>query len=382
MLDKNGFTRPTYNEIVEQESEKWAQSFGENAQTNPHSVGGIIIRIHSYFLDKLYQLSELIYNSQFVDSAVGTTLDQLGSNVGLTRQPGQVAIGKVKFIGAVGFIIPSGSLVRTPDGLEYMTSEDVAIGQDGTGISHYLYANGSGTKYNKANETQAIMVTPSESVTAVTVSEVTGGADQESDESFRARIDLANKTVMPSSPYNGVISAIEKVIGVTAVKIISNDTLVDDAQTNTPAKSIHIYVNGGYKEDIAEAIFSSLAAGIRTVGNQQIEVADIAGGKHQVCFDYPTTKDVYVAVKLVKTMEYPLDGDEQIKKICMDYINGVGMGNTVHYSYLYRLIYDQVPGIQVADIKIGTSRNQMSAQDIELTNVETAQVTSEKVVIS
>ena len=382
MLDKNGFTRPTYNEIVEQESEKWAQLFGENAQTNPHSVGGIIIRIHSYFLDKLYQLLELIYNSQFVDSAVGTTLDQLGSNVGLTRHPGQVAIGKVKFTGAVGFIIPSGSLVRTPDGLEYMISEDVAIGQDGTGISHYLYANGSGTKYNKANETQAIMVTPSESVTAVTVSEVTGGADQESDESFRARIDLANKTVMPSSPYNGVISAIEKVTGVTAVKIISNDTLVDDAQTNTPAKSIHIYVNGGYKDDIAEAIFTSLAAGIRTVGNQQIEVADIAGGKHQVCFDYPTTKDVYVAVKLVKTMEYPLDGNEQIKKICMDYINGVGMGNTVHYSYLYRLIYDQVPGIQVADIKIGTSRNQMLAQDIELTNVETAQVTSEKVVIS
>ena len=382
MLDKNGFTRPTYNEIVEQESEKWAQLFGENAQTNSHSVGGIIIRIHSYFLDKLYQLSELIYNSQFVDSAVGTTLDQLGSNVGLTRQPGQVAIGKVKFTGAVGFIIPSGSLVRTPDGLEYMISEDVAIGQDGTGISHYLYANGSGTKYNKANETQAIMVTPSESVTDVTVSEVTGGADQESDESFRARIDLANKTVMPSSPYNGVISAIEKVTGVTAVKIISNDTLVDDAQTNTPAKSIHIYVNGGYKDDIAEAIFTSLAAGIRTVGNQQIEVADIAGGKHQVCFDYPTTKDVYVAVKLVKTMEYPLDGNEQIKKICMDYINGVGMGNTVHYSYLYRLIYERVPGITVADIKIGTSRTQMSAQDIELTNVETAQVTSEKVVVS
>ena len=33
MLDKNGFTRPTYNEIVEQESDKWVQLFGENAQT-------------------------------------------------------------------------------------------------------------------------------------------------------------------------------------------------------------------------------------------------------------------------------------------------------------------------------------------------------------
>ena len=66
----------------------------------------------------------------------------------------------------------------------------------------------------------------------------------------------------------------------------------------------------------------------------------------------------------------------------MNYINGVGMGNTVHYSYLYRLIYEQVPGITVADIKIGTATTQMSAQDIELKTIETAQITSEKVVIS
>ncbi len=55
---------------------------------------------------------------------------------------------------------------------------------------------------------------------------------------------------------------------------------------------------------------------------------------------------------------------------------------TVYYSYLYRLIYDQVPGIQVADIKIGTSKDSLAAQDITLTNVETAQVTAEKVMIS
>lgn len=187
---------------------------------------------------------------------------------------------------------------------------------------------------------------------------------------------------MPSSPYNGVISAIEKVTGVNAVKVVSNDTMTDDLKTDTPAKSLHIFVDGGYKDDIAEAVFSSVAAGIKTVGVQQVEVTDIAGGKHQVCFDFPQTQDVYVSIKLTKTMEYPLDGDEQIKKICMDYINGVGMGNTVHYSYLYRLIYERVPGITVADIKIGTSRTQMSAQDIELKTIETAQITSEKVVIS
>ena len=408
MLDEKGFVRPTYDEIVQQESAKWVQLFGENAQTSAHSVGGILIRIHSYFMDKLYQLAEVIYNSQFVDSATGTTLDQLGANVGLTRLPAQVAMGSATFYGKIGYTVPAGTLVRTLDGLEYVTSEETTLTDmgetglttdDGTyiqlptesngntpnlgsGTSHYLYANKTGANYNKANKTTAIMVNSNENIRYVTVEEVSGGADQETDINFRDRINLSNRTVAPSSPYNGIITAIEKVTGVTAVRIIANDTMVDDTATNTPAKSIHIYVNGGYKNDVAEAIFNSVSAGILTVGQQKIDVTDIAGGKHTICFDYPTTQDVYVSIKLTKTNEYPLDGDEQVKKIVMKYINKIGMGNTVYYSYLYRLIYDQVPGIQVADIKIGTSKDSLAAQDITLTNVETAQITAEKVMIS
>lgn len=408
MLDEKGFVRPTYDEIVQQESAKWVQLFGENAQTNAHSVGGILIRIHSYFMDKLYQLAEVIYNSQFVDSATGTTLDQLGANVGLTRLPAQVAMGSVTFYGKIGYTVPAGTLVRTLDGLEYVTSEETTLtdtGESGlttddrayiqlpadsngnipnlgSGTSHYLYANKTGANYNKANKTSAIMVNSNENIRYVTVEEVSGGADQETDINFRDRINLSNRTVAPSSPYNGIITAIEKVTGVTAVRIIANDTMVDDTATNTPAKSIHIYVNGGYKNDVAEAIFNSVSAGVLTVGQQKIDVIDIAGGRHTICFDYPTTQDVYVSIKLTKTNEYPLDGDEQVKKIVMKYINEIGMGNTVYYSYLYRLIYDQVPGIQVADIKIGTSKDSLAAQDITLTNVETAQITAEKVMIS
>ncbi len=359
-------------------------------------------------MDKLYQLAEVIYNSQFVDSATGTTLDQLGANVGLTRLPAQVAMGSVTFYGKIGYTVPAGTLVRTPDGLEYVTSEETTLtdtGESGlttddrayiqlpadsngnipnlgSGTSHYLYANKTGANYNKANKTSAIMVNSNENIRYVTVEEISGGADQETDINFRDRINLSNRTVAPSSPYNGIITAIEKVTGVTAVRIIANDTMVDDTTTNTPAKSIHIYVNGGYKNDVAEAIFNSVSAGVSTVGQQKIDVTDIAGGKHTICFDYPTTQDVYVSIKLTKTNEYPLDGDEQVKKIVMKYINEVGMGNTVYYSYLYRLIYDQVPGIQVADIKIGTSKDSLAAQDITLTNVETAQVTAEKVMIS
>jgi hypothetical protein len=57
MIDKNGFSRPSYEELVKELGLKWRELFGENAQINAHSVGGILIRVHAYFLDKLHQLA-------------------------------------------------------------------------------------------------------------------------------------------------------------------------------------------------------------------------------------------------------------------------------------------------------------------------------------
>ena len=62
MLDEKGFVRPTYDEIVQQESAKWVQLFGENAQTNAHSVGGILIRIHCLSFGSLYSIYALFCN--------------------------------------------------------------------------------------------------------------------------------------------------------------------------------------------------------------------------------------------------------------------------------------------------------------------------------
>lgn len=399
MLDKNGFSRPDYDELVQELGIKWRELFGENAQINTHSVGGILIRIHAFFLDRLYQLAEVVYNSQFVDSASGTTLDQLASNAGITRKPAQTAIGNVKIYGVAGYEVPAGTLVKTSDELMYVTTEDIIlknIGQKsltlkdvgtlehgtddlGIGTSQYLYAYDLGEKYNKDGTFSARQVTPVESILHVEVSNLIGGAEVEKDESLRERITLANEATA-SSPYNGVLASIRKVNGVRSVRIVSNDTMEDTA--NTPAKSIHIYVDGGYKDDIAEAIFNSVAAGITTAGNQVVALEDIAGQKHEIRFDYPSRVGIYVSVKMTKNEElYPQDGDERVKQVIAEYINSVGMGSTIHYSYLYQRVYT-VPGVTVADIKIGNTRNELSAQDITLDDFETAEIADNGVVLS
>lgn len=403
MIDKNGFSRPTYDELVESLDVRWKQLFGENTQTNTHSVGGILIRIQAFFLNQLYQLAELVYNSQFIDSATGTTLDQLAANVGLTRSPSQVAIGTVKIWGSAGYIVPAGTLFRTADELEYITSEDIVLNDTGKhsltidgeeapitdtetmvgyGESEFLYANGEGTTYNKGGENEAIQVTPTESILKVVLLEITGGADQETDENLRDRIDVANQVIAPSSPYNGVLSSIGKVAGVNSVRIVPNDTMVDDPKTNTPAKTVHIFVDGGYRQDVAQAIFDSLAAGVSTAGTEAVQINDIAGAPHVIRFDYPTTRAVYVSIQLTKNVDYPTNGDELIKQIVMSYVNSVGMGNTVYYSYLYKMIYDQVSGITVANITMGLTKDNLEAKDITFTDIETAAITSDRVMIS
>ncbi|MCQ4116627.1 baseplate J/gp47 family protein [Ligilactobacillus sp. MP3] len=375
MIDSNGFSRPTYAELVTQLSYKWRELFGDNAQTNSKSVGGILIRILAYILDKLYKLAEVVYNSQFVDSAEGTTLDQLASNAGISRLPAQVAIGTIKIWGQAGYVVPTGTLFKTSDELMYVTTEDIVLediskktldidgygtiqavsGNLGIGTSRLLYANELGMKYNKDGTFTLSQVTPVETIMYATLEEVYGGADIESDESLRKRIALSNASV-PASPYNGVLAGISKVSGVKSVKIIANDTMQDDSTNNTPAKSLHIYVDGGYKEDIA-------------------------GISHEIAFDYPENKKVYVKIHIEKGDMYPNDGNARIKEIVQTYISSVGMGNVLHYTKLYQRIYSEISGIVVADIKVGFSLENVKAEDIQLKNFETAELADNGLVI-
>lgn len=405
MLNENGFSKPTYTELVVQYSTKWCELFGENANTAANSVGGILIRILAYFMNQLYLLIEKVYQSQFADSATGTTLDQLAANLGLVRQAPQAAIGTVEIYGVANYVVPAGTIFQTADGLDYITSEDIKLVDKGVtsidmtdqghgtlsyndqnlgfGSSTVLYANGTGSVYNKTGVTkdyEASQVTPVEEVLLVNVGLITGGADLEDDDALRDRLEQASQEA-PSSPYNGVISGVLNVTGVSAVKIVANDTMAADASGN-PAKTLHIYVDGGLADDIGPAIFTSIAAGIQTYGSIEVPVTDIGGTSHHVYYDQPTAVPIFVSVKATTNDSFPLDGNDQITNAVLDYIQSIGMGETIHYSYLYKYLYDNVVGLDVADVKMGTSADKLVATDIILTDIQRATITTDAVVIS
>lgn len=381
MLDSNGFTRPQYETIVVDLTAKWQELFGSDSDTSAHSVAGVLIRLMAFFLDLIYKLAEKVYNSQYLSTATGVSLDKIASNFGLHRNPAEQAIVDLSFTGTPGFVILAGKMFKTTDGKIYQLGSDVLLSASGTGAGT-AYAMETGAQYNVPANAITSQVEPTSDIFTVTNPQaVENGANIETDAELAHRVRLANDT-KPSSPVNGVISAVMEVPGVKSVQVVTNNTMAVDSYGN-PAKTIHVYVDGGEEMKIADALFNSVSAGILMVGSHTETMTDAAGfSGNVVAFDYATKETIFVTVDVTTNNDFEIDGVDQVKKAVNDYLGSVPMGGTVRFSYLYKYIYDNVNGIVVATVKIGTKATSQSMTDIPLTQFSIATTTADSLVVT
>lgn len=381
MLDSNGFTRPQYETIVVDLTAKWQELFGSDSDTSAHSVAGVLIRLMAFFLDLIYKLAEKVYNSQYLSTATGVSLDKIASNFGLYRNPAEQAIVDLSFTGTPGFVILAGKMFKTTDGKIYQLGSDVLLSASGTGAGT-AYAMETGAQYNVPANAITSQVEPTSDIFTVTNPQaVENGANIETDAELAHRVRLANDT-KPSSPVNGIISAVMEVPGVKSVQVVTNNTMAVDSYGN-PAKTIHVYVDGGEEMKIADALFNSVSAGILMVGSHTETMTDAAGfSGNVVAFDYATKETIFVTVDVTTNNDFEIDGVDQVKKAVNDYLGSVPMGGTVRFSYLYKYIYDNVNGIVVATVKIGTKATSQSMTDIPLTQFSIATTTADSLVVT
>ncbi len=381
MLDSNGFTRPQYETIVVDLTAKWQELFGSDSDTSAHSVAGVLIRLMAFFLDLIYKLAEKVYNSQYLSTATGVSLDKIASNFGLCRNPAEQAIVDLSFTGTPGFVILAGKMFKTTDGKIYQLGSDVLLSASGTGAGT-AYAMETGAQYNVPANAITSQVEPTSDIFTVTNPQaVENGANIETDAELAHRVRLANDT-KPSSPVNGVISAVMEVPGVKSVQVVTNNTMAVDSYGN-PAKTIHVYVDGGEEMKIADALFNSVSAGILMVGSHTETMTDAAGfSGNVVAFDYANKETLFVTVDVTTNNDFEINGVDQVKDAVNDYLGSVPMGGTVRFSYLYKYIYDNVNGIVVATVKIGTKAASQSMTDIPLTQFSIATTTADSLVVT
>ncbi|MED4933985.1 baseplate J/gp47 family protein [Heyndrickxia coagulans] len=386
MLDRNGFSKETYSDLIDEMEAKAKELFGEDINTKAYTPLGIILRIFAWFLSILWDNNERVYNSRFIKKAEGIQLDYHGGNRNLPREPATNSYTTLQFTGVPGYLIETGREFTTKSNIYFMLIEDVTLDSSGNGSGQAVSVE-TGSNNNVAANTITEQAEPVEEIYTVTNPvPATGGTDRESDDNYKKRLLQANEGGGKSTA-NAVISALLNVPGVQSATAVFNKTMAVDADGNPP-KSIHAYVLGGTKEDIAEALFNSVSGTSQTVGQQEVTVTDISGYDHVVRFDYAEEVPIYVRLTIKTNAKFEADGIEQLKNKIVEKIggvdsdgiiqNGLEMGQTVVISQLYNAVY-QVNGLDDVTIEIGTDSTNLGTSNILIAQRQVARASFDNI---
>jgi len=136
-----------------------------------------------------YLRLEFVHKQAFVTTAQQEYLDYHGIQTGgLSRSPAQYAQGGVSFSGVLGTVIPDGTMLARADGSLFTTVGTITLNKSPLNI--YVRAVESGELGNTDSGASLTLINPIVGVDSaiVSVDGLIGGAEAESDDSFRQRI--------------------------------------------------------------------------------------------------------------------------------------------------------------------------------------------------
>jgi uncharacterized phage protein gp47/JayE len=194
------------------------------------------------------------------------------------------------------------------------------------------------------------------------------GRAVETDDQLRARRqqELAGTT-------SGTVDALrthvlEGVTGVTTCLVFQNDTDSTNGD-GLPPHSVEVLVLGGADQDIRDAIWANLAAGITTYGSTTGTVTDAEDGSqtYEVDFSRPTTHDIYADCRYTyDAATFPADGDAQVQAALLAFGEAFQVGQDVVSSRLGAQVF-RIPGLlDVTHMYIGTSPSPVTTTTITM----------------
>lgn len=384
-LTDAGFRRPTYAELLDALEYKARELFGSKANLTVRSPLGIFLRIFAWMLNLLFSTLEDVYNSRFIDTAVGASLYNLGRALGLRLLGAQKAVGYLTFTGEEGVDVPEGFLAETTVGVQYITLRSGVI-LDGS-VTLPASAVSPGPDGNTLEGTVKNITNPKLGIQSVTNAKpFDGGRNTETDAEFRERyyksVDFAGGVNIDAIVAE-VYESVEAVIAVTGEE---NDTDFKSA-SGLPPHSFEVVAYGGLDEDIAKAIFKRKAAGVQTFGNTTVAVVSASGKTYDINFSRPTPVNVWVQVTdLVTDRHFPLDGVEQIKRNLVEFIGGnarggLNIGQPVIQVALPTEVL-KVPGVVDFNLKISSDGEHFGWENISIAARQKAVTEESKVSVS
>lgn len=339
-----GFNVKGFNAIQESLENRARSLWDDDIDLSEGSVLRKLIDTISLEIARLWDTSQHVYSSSFVEEATGDSLDRIGMLVGVYRDPATFAEGIATFEGDEGLTIDEGFTIQTNDGVKYATTENGEI-DSSEELELNIRAlrpgsNGNVSSLGVVNE----FVDHKSGVTSVeNTTTIDGGEDRETDSDLRIKIRNAIE-VRAKATESAVKRELLDIDGVTSVSLQENFD-----------RSVLLYIGGiGDKSEISdelsdeidEAIDNVRAFGIPfswdTPTHSDITIADIYSSTGDLL---STPEDFRVEV----TREDTDEAKETIVDNIMGYINSLDVNEDVVYRKIIGVIYNS--GDWVYDVK-------------------------------
>jgi hypothetical protein len=158
---------------------------------------------------------------------------------------------------------------------------------------------------------------------------------------------------------NAIRADVLDVNDVTAVVVFSNRKSIVDID-GRPPKSVDIVVQGGDEDEIAEAIYNTVADGIETIGAISKNVIDSQGFTEVVKFSRPVEVPIWIQVDVTKEPSvFPADGAALIKSkiLAWGLLRQIGQDVIVFGTDALSCSFDDVPGMSDLVFRVGIAVN-------------------------
>lgn len=379
-VTENGFNRKTREEIVSNMIAKANNFFGSDLNESDKNPLIKFIKICSYPISLVWFGLESVYNSSYINTATGQSLDYTVKYLGLERQSATKAIGEVTFSGDDGTTVPEGFLVETDNDepIQFETTESGDI--SGGSIILAIQSVETGEDKNVSSGTITAIVNPTTGIDSVINNNDTyNGSDEETDfelrERYKSSVAAGGKATIDS-----IISELLSVESTQTILLRVNFTDVTDSD-GLPPKSIEAIVYKGLDGDIAQALLDSVGAGIQTHGDTNAIATAQNDIDYTMYFTRPSEINIYVDISVTKANSYPSDGDTQVGNKIIEYINNLSVNESVVYTKIIEVAHS-VTGVEDVSLTIGISDNPTGTANISISETEVAISDETKVDVS
>lgn len=207
------FSRPSLSDLISRNRSDVLSRLGIDDSLR-RSDAEVYARVLSGAAHALYGYLEWMSRQIIYDSAEAEYLERWASIWGVTRKSAAAATGTISVTAETGSVIPAGSVFQALDAVQYAADSDVVITASPTAI--FITAVEDGAAGNRTAGQTLSLVSPIAGVQpSATASELSGGADEETDDALRSRLISRIQSPPQGGSASDYVTWALKVSGVT-----------------------------------------------------------------------------------------------------------------------------------------------------------------------